>query len=147
VGGEDGAAGPFSWQALHSVTPRMLQTTQMNVPQPLHGYPSDARSVLPHARQTIPSISVIAMLPSHRLYVNQYSERYGFVYPSWPRTMISMALGTIEAVNGVSPPAGSPSSSTCRMGSDSTTICSPRANRIAGESVSPRRSLPSTPTP
>jgi cysteine sulfinate desulfinase/cysteine desulfurase-like protein len=39
----------------------MEQTTQMKVPQSAHGYPSDARSSLPQARQTIasPAVDVI----------------------------------------------------------------------------------------
>jgi len=35
----------------------MLQITQMKVPQSTQGYPSDARSSLPHARQIIASCS------------------------------------------------------------------------------------------
>jgi len=42
---------------LHNVTPRKLQMTQMNVPQLSHGYPSDARSSFPQARQIIRSVS------------------------------------------------------------------------------------------
>jgi hypothetical protein len=51
-------------QRLQSVTPFMEQTWQMKVPHPWHGYPSDARSSLPHARQFIASLSLSSvMLP------------------------------------------------------------------------------------
>jgi hypothetical protein len=45
---------------LHFTTPRKLHITQMKVPQSVHGYPSDARSSLPHARQIIASFSRIS---------------------------------------------------------------------------------------
>lgn len=37
----------------HQVTPATLQSWQMKVPHPSQGYPSEARSVRPQARQTI----------------------------------------------------------------------------------------------
>jgi hypothetical protein len=50
-------APDFSAQARQWMIPRMLQITQRNVPQDTHGYPSEARSSLPQARQTIESFS------------------------------------------------------------------------------------------
>ena len=47
----------FSWQLLQRTTPFSVQIRQMKVPQSAHGYPSDARSSLPHARQIIASRS------------------------------------------------------------------------------------------
>ena len=47
----------FSAQVLHLTTPLSVQMTQMNVPQSAQGYPSEARSSLPQARQTIASRS------------------------------------------------------------------------------------------
>ncbi|MFP5356168.1 MAG: hypothetical protein ACLGIK_13640, partial [Gemmatimonadota bacterium] len=47
---------------LHSVTPFMLQITQMKVPHPLQGYPSEARSSLPQARQIIASCSCSVLI-------------------------------------------------------------------------------------
>jgi len=55
------AATRATSQVLHRVMPRIEQTTQMNVPQSSHGYPSDARSSLPQARQTIASPAVDVM--------------------------------------------------------------------------------------
>ena len=58
-------------QSRHFSTPRMVHTRQTNVPQLSHGYPSEARSSRPHARQSIASRSAkwwprIACGPSAR---------------------------------------------------------------------------------
>src|SRR5262245_9402263 len=44
-------------QAAHRTTPRMLHMLHTKRPQSLQGYPSDARSSLPQARQVIASRS------------------------------------------------------------------------------------------
>jgi hypothetical protein len=56
----EGAAA-FSEQLRQRTTPFSVQMTQMNVPQSAQGYPSDARSSLPHARQIIASRSISGM--------------------------------------------------------------------------------------
>ena len=62
--GSPGAAVPSGdeLQFLHSDTPRKLQMRQMKVPQFVHGYPSDARSSRPHARQIIASRSFSSVI-------------------------------------------------------------------------------------
>jgi hypothetical protein len=52
-----GAAPGSPAQARQSVTPWKLQMTQMNVPQRVQGYPSEARSSRPQARHTIMSVA------------------------------------------------------------------------------------------
>jgi hypothetical protein len=49
-------------QRRQSVTPFMEQTWQMKVPQPRQGYPSDARSSLPHDRQIMASLSFSSVI-------------------------------------------------------------------------------------
>jgi hypothetical protein len=49
--------GCFAAQVVHNVTPLIEHRRQMNVKHSSHGYPSDARSALPHARQIIVSRS------------------------------------------------------------------------------------------
>ncbi len=51
-------------QAAHRTTPRMLHMLQTNRPQSAHGYPSDARSSLPQARQVMASRSCRSPYPS-----------------------------------------------------------------------------------
>jgi hypothetical protein len=55
--GQVAARFAASSHARQSVTPRKLQIRQMKVPQLVQGYPSDARSSLPQARQAIASCS------------------------------------------------------------------------------------------
>src|ERR1700687_4065264 len=55
--GINGGSGRFATQLLHSVIPRKLQMTQINVPQSVQGYPSDARSSFPQERHIIESFS------------------------------------------------------------------------------------------
>src|SRR5690349_18785013 len=52
-----GVAAALREQAAHSTTPRMLHMLHTKRPQSPQGYPSDARSSLPQARQVIASRS------------------------------------------------------------------------------------------
>jgi hypothetical protein len=53
----DASVAAFASQRRHSTSPFMLQIWQTKVPHRWQGYPSEARSSLPHRRQIIASRS------------------------------------------------------------------------------------------
>src|SRR5262245_60967564 len=58
LAGAFSCVAPARWlQSAHVTTPRMLHMLQMKRPHSEHGYPSDARSSLLHARHSIASRS------------------------------------------------------------------------------------------